>query len=195
MTLEVQSSRDQLFESATLRSLPDVLRFAKSLESDVDAAADLVQETCLRAWKARATFDEKRDIRQWLFAICANLFLRTRERSARMVSVEDDAELETLANVHLHKAAQSGNYEDVFSRMDFAPALDRALAKLPEQYRIVFALVDIGDHTYSEAAALLGLPVGTIRSRLFRARRELQVSMIEYARDAGLRPSAGEDSK
>jgi len=174
------------FERDTLHALPDVMRFAKSLERDADAAADLVQDTYLQAFRARHTFDQSHGTRQWLFTICRNTFLRTRERARWTVTVEDDAELEMLANIGLHKQAQSGGYDDVFARLDFGPALQRAMMDLPDPYRIVFALVDIGDCSYAEVAAQLGVPVGTVRSRLFRARRELQVSLIAFARDAGL---------
>jgi RNA polymerase sigma-70 factor (ECF subfamily) len=173
--------------------LPDVLRFAKSLEGDADAAADLVQETYVRAFAARGTFDQARGARQWLFTICRNAFLRSRERARWQVPVEDDAELETLASVYLHKAATGAGREDVFETIDFGPALERALASLPEVYRVVFAMVDVGDLSYAEASAQLGVPLGTVRSRLFRARRELQAHMIEHARDFGMSHDAKEE--
>ena len=181
---------DAEFERNTLDCLSDLLRFARSLTRDSADADDLVQDTYLRAYRSRATFVPGAGTRQWLFTICRNAFLRSRERASWVTTVEDDAQLEALACVHLHKAAQQGGYQDVFDRLDFGPALDRAQASLPEAYRVAFALVDLGGHSYAEAAAALGVPVGTVRSRLFRARRELQTSLIEFARDAGLVPSA-----
>lgn len=174
------------FERDTLAVLPDVLRFAKSLEGDADAAADLVQDTYVRAYAARETFDHARGARQWLFTICRNVFLRSRERARWQVAVEDDAELEVLAAVRLHKYAVRNGREEVFTAVDLGPALDRAVAQLAEPYRIVFALVDIGDLSYADAAAQLGIAVGTVRSRLFRARRELQGHLIEHGRDLGI---------
>ena len=184
---------DDAFEQETLRFLPDLLRFATSLARNASDAEDLVQETYLRAYRSRDTFKPDAGTRQWLFTICRNVFLRGRERERWVVaSIDDDPAEETLGTVALHEAAQAGGYENVYDRIDFAPALDRAMAMLAEPFRMVFALIDIGGLEYAEAAKTLGVPVGTVRSRLFRARRELQQHLIEHARDAGLVPPPAE---
>ena len=77
----------------------------------------------------------------------------------------------------------------VFERADLDDAVRRALDKLPEEYRVVVALVDIEDQSYGVVAEILGIPVGTVRSRLFRGRRLLQQDLLAYAMDAGLIPS------
>jgi RNA polymerase sigma-70 factor (ECF subfamily) len=176
---------DADFDRETLQFLPDLLRFAKSLTRNGDEAQDLVQDTFLRAYRSRATF-QLGSTRQWLFTICRNVFLRSREREKWTVEVEDDAQLEILATVHLHKTAKRDGYDDVWTQIDFGPALERAMAKLPEPFRVVFALVDVGDQSYAEVAEALDVPIGTVRSRLFRARRELQSALIDFARDAGV---------
>lgn len=173
----------------TLRFLPDVHRFAISLARDAADAEDLVQETYLRAYKSRDTFRPDAGTRQWLFTICRNVFLRARERDRRFVDApEVDAAAESEGTVALHRQAVAGDYADVYGRLDFGPALERAMAMLAEPFRVVFALVDVGGMEYAEAAAALGIPVGTVRSRLFRARRELQQHLIHFARDAGIVP-------
>jgi RNA polymerase sigma-70 factor (ECF subfamily) len=177
------------FEREMLHYLPDVMRFAGSLERDPDAAADLVQDTYLHGVRGRASFDASRALRPWLFTICRNLYLRGRHRARFFVEIEDDADLEVMANMHLHNSVKASGMPDPFLRIDFGPALARAMAALSDPYRVVFALVDVGDLSYQEAADALGLPIGTIRSRLFRARRELQATLIEYARDAGIVPT------
>jgi len=183
------ASPDDAFEQEVLRFLPDVHRFAVSLAKDASDADDLVQETYLRAYKARATFKPDTGTRQWLFTICRNVFLRAKERERWVTaSLDDDATAETLATVELHRGARAGGYVDVFDRLDFGPALQRAMDMLAEPFRVVFSLVDIGGLEYAEAAEALGIPVGTVRSRLFRARRELQQHLIEFARDAGVVP-------
>ena len=187
------SPADDAFEQETLRFLPDVLRFATSLARNISDAEDLVQETYLRAYRSRDTFKPEAGTRQWLFTICRNVFLRGKERDRWIVaSIDDDPAEETRGTVALHEAAQAGGYENVYDRIDFGPALARAMAMLAEPFRVVFALVDIGGLEYAEAAESLGIPVGTVRSRLFRARRELQQHLIEHARDAGLVPPAPE---
>jgi RNA polymerase sigma-70 factor (ECF subfamily) len=179
---------DDAFEAETLRFLPDVRRFAGSLARDSADADDLVQETYLRAYKARHTFQPEMGTRQWLFTICRNVFLRGKERERWTTASLDDPAAEAERAVELHQAMQAGGYADLFDRLDFGPALQRALDMLAEPFRVVFSLVDIGGLEYAEAAKALDIPVGTVRSRLFRARRELQQHLIEFARDAGLAP-------
>jgi RNA polymerase sigma-70 factor (ECF subfamily) len=73
----------------------------------------------------------------------------------------------------------------MFARLDLGPALDRAIAALDEHYRRVVVLVDIEEFSYAEVAETIGVPVGTVRSRLYRARRALQEVLLTYAVDAG----------
>jgi RNA polymerase sigma-70 factor (ECF subfamily) len=178
---------DADFDRETLQFLPDLLRFAKSLTRNADDAADLVQETYLRAYRSRATF-QPGTTRQWLFTICRNVFLRSREREKWTVPVEDDAQLEMLATVGLHNTARRDGYDGVWDAIDFGPALERAMQTLPDPFRVVFALADVGGQSYAEVADALHIPIGTVRSRLFRARRELQSQLIDFARDAGVVP-------
>ena len=179
-------SRDA-FEEETLRFLPDVRRFALALTRDATEADDLVQETYLRAFRARDTFKPGAGTRQWLFTICRNAFLRSRERERWVTaSVDADPGEETAGTAALHRAAIEAGIEDAYDRLDFGPALQKALAMLAEPFRVAFALVDIGGLGYADAARELGVPIGTVRSRLFRARRELQHHLIAFARDAGI---------
>ncbi|MGI9078352.1 MAG: sigma-70 family RNA polymerase sigma factor [Gemmatimonadaceae bacterium] len=180
------------FEHEALPSLPDVARFARSLTRDAADSDDLVQETFLRAFRAWHTFIPGSDCRRWLFTICRNIFLRARERESRMVNV-DDAEAESLAAVRLHIQARDIGLNDMFTRLDVAPAIETALATLSESFREVVRLVDVEGFTYEEAAEALGVPVGTVRSRLYRARRLLQAELLTYAVDLGLAKAPGGD--
>ncbi len=107
-------------------------------------------------------------------------------RSAREVAVED-AELEAMAAAAVHGAvAASDPTGAVFERADLDEAVRRALDKLPDEYRTVVALVDVEDQSYAAAADILAVPIGTVRSRLFRGRRLLQQALLAHAMDAGL---------
>lgn len=97
----------------------------------------------------------------------------------------DDTQLEALASEQ-ESVASIGAHADVLSHVDLGPALDRAIGELPEVFRSAFVLVDVEGMAYNEAASVLGVPVGTIRSRLFRGRRLLQESLVVFARDVGL---------
>lgn len=173
------------FEAAMLGCLEAVMRYARMLTRDESDADDLVQETYLRAFKARATFDMASDPRRWLFAICRHAFIRIRNRELRMVGFEDDTEMDALASIAIHKSAQAEGLDRVFERVDLGPAVARALRTLSDAHRVIVVMVDIDGLSYAEAAGELTLPVGTVRSRLFRARRQLQQELVEFARDAG----------
>lgn len=198
-----RGARDAALERALLDALPDVMRFARALARDPTDADDLVQETYLAAWRGSRTFRPGHDARRWLLAICHHAFLRQRERAGRVVVTDDgtEAELEALATAREHGAALRDGLEARLATIDLAPAIARALDALPEVYRSAVVLVDVQDASYEEAAAILRVPVGTVRSRLFRARRLLQAALVEHARDAGFRstpplppgPIAGRD--
>lgn len=175
-----------------LGSLEPVMRYARALTRDSSDADDLVQETFLRAFRAWKTFDMSSDPRRWLFAICRHAFLRTRQREMRIVSVDEEMELDALAAVSLHKSARDEGLDQLFDRVDLRPAVNKALSELSDAHRVIVVLVDIEGQGYAEAADELQLPIGTVRSRLFRARRHLQTALMEFARDAGYKlPSAG----
>lgn len=175
------------FEVEALPWLDDVYRFALSMTRDETDADDVVQETFLRAYRSWHTFEPGSECRKWLFTICRNVFLRLRERERRRVDYGgDDAQLEALASAQESAGTITEHAADILSRVDLGPALERAIGELPEVFRSAVALVDVEGMAYNEAASVLGVPVGTIRSRLFRGRRLLQESLVMYARDAGL---------
>lgn len=190
---KAKEERDRQFRREALRWLPEVTRFALSLEHDEANADDLVQDTFLKAYEGWETFTPGTECRGWLFTICRNTFYRRRRREARQIACEDP-ELEALAASAVHASAQEGGYGDMFARFDVSDALDRAIDALPDNFREVVLLVDVHDQSYEEAAGTLEVPIGTVRSRLFRARRLLQEALIAHARDAGLvsqQPVAG----
>jgi len=175
------------FEQTALPWLDDVYRFARSLTMDDAEADDVVQETFLRAFRSWGTFVPGSDCRRWLFTICRNAFLRGRERErhhGREVTL-DDGGAEALAGVRLHAQMMRSGEDRLIARLDLAPALARALSELQEPFRSVVVLVDVEEQSYEEAASILGVPIGTVRSRLFRGRRILQEMLLTYAADAG----------
>jgi RNA polymerase sigma-70 factor (ECF subfamily) len=174
------------FERLTMPCLRDIARFARSLTRDPSRADDLVQETYLQALRGWHTFRAGADVKRWLLTICHHAFVRHAQREARYVDApDDDPELESLATARAHYAAYDQGIGAIIDRMDLGPALDRAMATLPEHFRGVVVLVDVDGQSYEDAAAVLGVAVGTVRSRLFRARRLLQDLLFEHARDAG----------
>jgi RNA polymerase sigma-70 factor (ECF subfamily) len=183
------SSRDAEFERDALPWLDDVYRFALSLTRDESDADDVLQETYLRAYRSWHTFILGTDCRRWLFTICRNVFLRSRERQRPTVDLED-GEQDAVAAGSVYHAAREKGYDDLYARLDLAPALRDALDDLNEPFRSAVILVDVEDMTYEAAAEVMGVPIGTVRSRLFRGRRLLQEKLLTVAEDLGFVPAS-----
>jgi RNA polymerase sigma-70 factor (ECF subfamily) len=184
-TLETRLASAADFETEALRFVPNVARYARLLTRDEADADDLTQETFLRAYQNWNTFRPGSDCRKWLFTICRNVYLRDRQRSQRFVAIENpDNELTAMRQ--LYDQAFMAGLGHIFDRIDLGPAIERGMRELQPEYRDAVFLVDVEDHSYAEAAAIVGVPIGTIRSRLFRARRLLQQALLEHARDVGL---------
>lgn len=176
---------DERFRDDALPHLDAVARYALSLTRDESDADDLTQETLLRAFRAWSQFVPGTECRAWLFTICRNTYLRSSKRE-QQVAACDDAELEALGAAAVHASAQAEGLDDVFARADMLAAVRSAVDELPEAFRDVVLLVDLQEQSYYEAARVLNVPIGTVRSRLFRGRRLLQEGLIEHARDVGL---------
>ncbi len=177
--------RDAQFRTEALPCFEDVARYALSLTRDQDEADDLTQDTFLRAFRSWHQYTAGTECRRWLFTICRNHFLRRQERGKRVASY-DDPEVEALAAASVHATAVHSGWSDIFDRVDLGDALTHALAGLAEPFRDAVVSVDHLDLSYEAAAELLGVPIGTVRSRLFRGRRLLQEQLLTFAKDAGL---------
>jgi RNA polymerase sigma-70 factor (ECF subfamily) len=163
-----------------------VSRFALSLTRDRSIADDLVQETYLRALSGWHTFKPGNDPRRWLFATCRNTFLRMRSERHQLVESTDE-DVDALPAVLGHVRAVEEGLGDLFELLDVQPAIVSAIDALPEPHHTILVLVDLEGSSYEDAAAVLDVPVGTVRSRLYRARRMIQEALIAFAEDAGLR--------
>lgn len=176
--------REAAFAAEALPWIDDVYRFALSLTRDESDADDVVQDTYLRAYRSWHTYLPGSDCRRWLFTICRNVFLRSRERAKPTVEL-DAADVDSVAAGSIYANAVQDGVDDIFSRLDLGPAIEAALAKVPEPFRTTLIIVDVEDQSYEAAAEMLGVPIGTVRSRLFRGRRLMQEQLVTYAKDAG----------
>lgn len=175
---------DAEFAAIALPLLPDVARVARALVRDPSDADDLVQETYLRAYRYWHTFQRNTDCKRWLSQICRNVLVDSLRRERYETAVEDSA-LESLAAIRVHKAAVAAGLGELYARIDLGPAILAAIAKLDPIFREIVILSDIEERSYEEIAAQLEIPIGTVRSRLYRARRHLQEDLMIYALDAG----------
>jgi RNA polymerase sigma-70 factor (ECF subfamily) len=188
-TVAADAQRDAEFAREALPWLDDVYRFALSLTRDEADADDVVQETYLRAYRSWHTFIPGTDCRRWLFTICRNVFLRSRERQRPTVDLED-GEQDALAAGSVYAAARENGYDDLYARLDIGPALRDAIGELAEPFRTAVILVDVEDLSYEAAAEVMEVPIGTVRSRLFRGRRLLQEKLASLATEYGFTPAA-----
>lgn len=157
--------------AAILTELPRLRRYARALVGDRAAADDLVQDTLERAWSRFAQWRPGSDLRAWLFSIMHNLRVDQLRRPGLNALPMDDEELMVPT-----RATQSDHLEVV--------DLEVALARLPEEQRAVLLLVALEDMSYEEVAAALGIPIGTVMSRLARGRERLRLIL------EGRQPSA-----
>src|SRR5262249_20245973 len=177
-TQHMSLERSSTFEREAIPWIDDVYRFALSLTRDESDADDVVQDTFLRAYRSWHTYMPGSDCRRWLFTICRNVFLRSRERARPTVELE-------ATDVDSAGYAGPERFDDVLARLDLAPAISDALAKVPEPFRSTLIIVDVEDQSYEAAAEQLAVPIGTVRSRLFRGRRLMQEQLLTFAADAG----------
>ncbi|MCI0415041.1 sigma-70 family RNA polymerase sigma factor [bacterium] len=140
---------------------------------------DLVQDTVLRAYQRFSTFTEGTNCKSWLFTIMYSIFVNQYRKKQREAVSIDPEEIEQKYTEYI-LAAPALSEPDLGDR-----EIENALTELPDIFRILVILVDVEGFTYEEAARILDCPVGTIRSRLFRARKMLYVSLKEYAQKMG----------
>lgn len=150
------------FKSGLLAAIPNLRAFAVSLTHNTDRADDLVQETLVKAWDKHESFQPGTNLKAWLFTILRNEFYSQMRKRGREIQDSDGIMTSRLA-VH---PSQHGSLD----LEDFRTALDR----LPEDQREAIILIGASGFSYEEAAEICGCAVGTIKSRVSRARSRLQ---------------------
>ncbi len=171
---------DRSFEEVALPHLDAVYRFARRLCRDEHEAEDIVQETFLKAHKAFGSF-ELRDygIKPWLLKILHNTFLNHRSREKRQPTPTDQQAFEQMREAS--EESIIGTFELDFERLD--EEVKQAVDHLSEDFRSVVLLWATMEFSYQEIAEILGVPVGTVMSRLHRARQQLMRILTDYAQE------------
>jgi len=169
--------RQKEFESTALPFARSLYGTALRLTGRAEDAPDLVQETFLRAYRTFDNFRIGTNPKAWLFTILRSVFANRYRRERRQPLMVPLEGLEERFGRLASEAPPSAE--------PAAEEVNRALAALAVEFRLAVLLVDVEGFTYEEAAAVLGCPVGTVRSRLSRARRALFVKLRDYARKAG----------
>lgn len=177
------------FAEEALPWMDAVYRFALRLSHGREAEAeDLVQSTFLRAYRSWDTFARGTNCKSWLFTICRNLYVRSEDQRGRRPEVsanQVEADVESLAATAVFSEVESTDPERSFFDSFVDEEVLRALYGLAEPFRETVILSDLEGLSYPEVSEVLGVPVGTVKSRLFRGRRLLQQALYEYALEMG----------
>ena len=172
----------EAFEKEAIPYLDTVYRVALRLAGDSTQADDLTQETMLKAYKAWHQYKQGTNVRAWLLTILRHTFINEYRREKNRGTTVDITEFEQFTVFHdVQEVDPEGRF---FDRIVDDEVL-RAIDQLPEEFRECLVLSDIADLSYAEIADVMKVPVGTVKSRLFRARQALQRVLYDYAVEAG----------
>jgi RNA polymerase sigma-70 factor (ECF subfamily) len=152
---------DAAFQSALVEIIPQLRAFARSLCRDAALAEDLAQDTVAKAWSSRASFTMGTNIKAWAFMILRNQFYSDKRRSWRSVALDQGVAEQTLMAV----SNPAANME--------LDELRRAMAMIPDEQREALILIGAGGLSYEEASEICGVAIGTMKSRVSRARDRL----------------------
>jgi len=156
------------WEKNISQQIPALLRYAKALTHNSHYAEDLLQDCLERAWSRRQLFDQNKDLRVWLFTIMHNLYVNhVSKLENRKIKVSIDS-VELTANIESNIALR-----------DF----EIAVQKLKSEYREILILVAVENLSYVEVSEILDIPIGTVTSRLYRARENLRLIMQDKISD------------
>jgi RNA polymerase sigma-70 factor (ECF subfamily) len=171
------------FSDEAIGYLDTLYRGALRLTRDPAQAEDLVQDTYVRALRYQNSYQVGTNMKAWLFAIMRNLFWdRFKGGRPEDVSLDGDGDFALYDTLKDPTAVPEA---DVLDRIA-AEEVVKAVEKLPELHREVVLLVDVEGFSYKDAADVMGVPIGTVMSRLHRARRQLQRSLYDYANESGI---------
>jgi RNA polymerase sigma-70 factor (ECF subfamily) len=172
-------ANEAIFKRDLVALIPHLRAFARTLCGDATAADDLAQDAVMKAWDARSSFQIGTNMKAWTFMILRNQFYSEKRRSWRQTQLDQEAVERTLVATDDPEAPVA------------LDEMRQALSMLPSEQREALILVGAGGFAYEEAADICGCAVGTVKSRVSRARRALQGILEQGAYERDGRP-AGE---
>ena len=179
---EESSGKRKAFEDEALVHLDTLYNVALRLTGNASDAEDLVQDTVMKAYRAWDKYELGTNCRAWLVTIMRNTFINEFRRRSKQPS---PVQFDTVEDISVFEEVQDRDPEGSFYHSIVDDEVKRAIQELPEEFRIPVVLSDVEGLSYAEIAEILDLPVGTVKSRLFRGRRRLQQRLYEYALEMG----------
>ncbi len=183
--------KDEIFERELLPNIDSLHTFAYHLTFHEDDAKDLVQETFLKAYRALDSYKPGTNAKAWLFKILKNAYINQYRKKVRRptqvdyedyIGYQDKEDQASIDFVDLR--------EELFDNL-IGDEVTSAVNSLPVDFRAVILLCDVEDFTYEEIAKIIDIPIGTVRSRLYRARNMLKEKLANYARKMGYEDKRG----
>ena len=175
-------SKRQEFEDEALVHLDTLYNVALRLTGNASDAEDLVQDTVTKAYRAWDKYERGTNCRAWLVTIMRNTFINQFRRESKRPS---QVQFDSVEEVSIFEEIQDRDPEGSFFRYIVDDEVKRAIQELPEEFRVPVVLSDVEGLGNAEIAEILDVPVGTVKSRLFRGRRRLQQRLYEYALEMG----------
>lgn len=176
---------DRVFEEEFLPHADALYTFAYHLTYNEDDANDLVQETYLKAYRFIDKYDRGTNAKAWLFKILKNAFINEYRKKTKQPTKVD---YEEVVNFHEEEESSYSSYldlrQEIFQSL-IGDEVTTAINSLPVDFRTVILLCDVEGFKYDEIAKIVNIPIGTVRSRLHRARNMLKEQLQEYARKLG----------
>jgi RNA polymerase sigma-70 factor (ECF subfamily) len=184
--VSASADTEREFQEEALPHMDAVYRYARRLAGNEKDAEDLLQETYLRAFRFWHNYQKGTNCKAWLFRILRNLSINRAQSQARQpisASLEDTEDYFLYGRLQDPDQSLIENPERTFFTHNWSPEILAALDKLPEEYRSSVILCDVEGMSYQEIAEILDVPIGTVRSRLNRARGKLQQLLLEYVKE------------
>lgn len=173
------------FEREAVPHMDSLYNYALKMTGDSDDASDLIQETYLKAFRFFDKFEKGTNCKAWLFRIMKNTYINTYRKNTKEPDKVDYEEIENFyENIKASNTDSAHLEKDIYDNL-LDDDLSDAISSLPEDFRTVVILADIEGFTYDEIADFIDVPVGTVRSRLHRARKMLFTKLYDYAGERG----------
>ena len=184
-TIFVNNIKEEDFTNETLPHENALYNYALKISGNTDDAQDLVQETYFKAYRHFDKFQSGTNSKAWMFMILKNTFINDYRKSKREPYKLDYEQIQNFYENVKSDRSEENNLDKEFYNDLFDDELTEAIDQLPTKMREVFLLCDLEGYSYEETAELVDCPIGTVRSRLHRARHMLQETLFDYAKDKG----------
>ncbi len=183
---ETAAERTKRFERDALQYMNQLYAAAMRYTRNPEDAQDLVQDTYAKAYTSFHQFEPGTNLKAWLYRVLTTTFINNYRKDQRRPQTSD-SELEDwqLAEASSHTSDQGKSTEDVVLENLPDSDIKNALAQIPEEFRMVVYLADVEGFSYKEIAEIVGVPAGTVMSRLHRGRKQLREKLADYARERG----------